>query len=296
MSPNYSPSKNWTVCELLSWTENYFQERNIESARIDAELLLSKALGVDRLELLTKAFEEVVDEEARGTFREFVKRRGKREPVAYLTGEKEFYSLPFEVTPAVLTPRPETEHLVDEAIALAPDNARILDLGTGSGNIAVALAVNIPGARITAVDISPQALEVAERNASLNGVEDRIEFIPGDLFSALPGGTPPFDLIVSNPPYIAGTEEEGLMDDVRLFEPRIAFIDSRSPQSDGLGFFRDILDGLDGWLGEEGSVIVEVGNRQGEAVKKLFSEKGLQEVSITRDYAKISRIVRGRHG
>ena len=127
-------------------------------------------------------------------------------------------------------------------------------------------------------------------------MEDRIEFIPGDLFSALPGGTPPFDLIVSNPPYIAGAEEEGLMDDVRLFEPRIAFIDSRSPQRDGLGFFRDILDGLDGWLGEKGSVIVEVGNRQGEAVEKLFSEKGLQEVSITRDYAKISRIVRGRHG
>ena len=185
---------------------------------------------------------------------------------------------------------------VDRLIDLGVADGHFLDLGTGSGNIAVALAVNIPGARITAVDISPQALEVAERNASLNGVEDRIEFIPGDLFSALPGGTPPFDLIVSNPPYIAGAEEEGLMDDVRLFEPRIAFIDSRSPQSDGLGFFRDILDGLDGWLGEKGSVIVEVGNRQGEAVEKLFSEKGLQEVSITRDYAKIYRIVRGRYG
>ena len=176
MSPDYNPSKNWTVRELLSWTENYFQERNIESARIDAELLLSKALGVDRLELLTKAFEEIVDEAARGAFREFVKRRGKREPVAYLTGEKEFYSLPFEVTPAVLTPRPETEHLVDEAIALAPDNARILDLGTGSGNIAVALAVNIPGARITAIDISPQALEVAHLVALIERLAFHVVF------------------------------------------------------------------------------------------------------------------------
>lgn len=294
MIQDYSPSKNWTVRELLRWTEDYFQKRDIESARLDAELLLARVLGVGRLELLTKEFEQVVGEEARAAFRDFVKRRGKKEPVAYLTGEKEFYSLPFEVTPAVLTPRPETEHLVDEAIALASDNARILDLGTGSGNIAVALAVNLPGSRITAVDISPEALEVAGRNAALNAVEDRITFISGDLFAALPGDTPPFDLIVSNPPYIASAEEEGLMDDVRLFEPRIAFIDCRSPQGDGLGFFRDILAGIDSWLREEGAVIVEIGSSQGKEVENLFCEKGLGEVVITRDYARIPRIVRGR--
>ena len=251
MSQDYSPSKNWTARELLDWTEDYFRKRDIPSARLDAELLLASALGVDRLGLLTKEFEQVVDDEARAVFRDFVKRRGLKEPVAYLTGEKEFYSLPFKVTPAVRTPRPETEHLVDEAVELAPDAARILDLGTGSGNIAVALAVNLPGARVTAVDISPQALELARENAELNNVAGRIDFIPGDLCAALEPGSPPFDLVVSNPPYIAGDEEETLMDDVRLFEPRIALIDSRSTESDGLGFYRAILDEVADRLAEK---------------------------------------------
>ena len=294
MSQDYSPSKNWTARELLDWTEGYFRQRGIPSARLDAELLLAGALGVDRLGLLTKEFEQVVDEEARAVFRDFVKRRGLKEPVAYLTGEKEFYSLPFKVTPAVLTPRPETEHLVDEALAIAPDAARILDLGTGSGNIAVALAANLPGARVTAVDISPQALELARENAELNTVAARIDFIPGDLCAALEPGTPPFDLIVSNPPYIAGDEEETLMDDVRLFEPRIALIDSRSPESDGLGFYRAILDQIADRLAENGTLIVEVGEKQGAKVINMFEEAGFTKTSITRDYAKVPRIISGQ--
>ena len=293
MSQDYSPSKNWTTRELLDWTEDYFRQRDLPSARLDAELLLARALGVDRLGLLTKEFEQVVDEEARAVFRDFVKRRGLKEPVAYLTGEKEFYSLPFKVTPAVLTPRPETEHLVDEALAIAPDATRILDLGTGSGNIAVALAVNLPGARVTAVDISPQALELARENAELNNVAARIDFIPGDLCAALEPGTPPFDLVVSNPPYIAGAEEETLMDDVRLFEPRIALIDSRSPESDGLGFYRVILDEVAGRLVENGALIVEVGEKQGAKVVKMFEGAGFTKTSITRDYAKVPRIISG---
>ena len=294
MSQDYSPSKNWTARELLDWTEGYFQQRDIPSARLDAELLLAGALGVDRLGLLTKEFEQVVDDEARAVFRDFVKRRGLKEPVAYLTGEKEFYSLPFKVTPAVLTPRPETEHLVDEALAIAPDAARILDLGTGSGNIAVALAANLPDARVTAVDISPQALELARENAELNNVAARIDFIPGDPCAALEPGTPPFDLVVSNPPYIAGAEEETLMDDVRLFEPRIALIDSRSPESDGLGFYRAILDQIAGRLAENGTLIVEVGEKQGAKVINMFEEAGFTKTSITRDYAKVPRIISGQ--
>ena len=294
MSQDYSPSTIWTARQLLDWTEDYFRQRDIPTARLDAELLLANALGVDRLGLLTEEFEKTVDDQARATFRDFVKRRGLREPVAYLTGEKEFYSLPFKVTPAVLTPRPETEHLVDEAIAAAPKDARVLDLCTGSGNIAVALAVNLPGAHITAVDICPQALEVARENAELNNVTDRIEFVLGDLCSALPPDTPPFDVVVSNPPYIAGAEEEGLMDDVRLFEPRIALIDSRSPTGDGLGFYRTILGEIPGRLAEEGAVIVEVGDKQGALVAKIFEENGFTGISIARDYAKVPRIVSGR--
>ena len=298
MNQEHTPSKDWTARELLEWTEGYFRRQQIPSARLDAEILLAKALGVDRLGLLTKEFEELVDEDCRAAFRELVKRRGKKEPVAYLTGEKEFYSLPFEVTPAVLTPRPETELLVDEALALARElpgeRLRFLDLGTGSGNIAVALAVNAPTAEITAVDISPEALEVARRNAKKNNVEDRISFLEGDLFDALPPGGVPFDLIASNPPYIAAAEEESLMDDVRLFEPRIALVDSRTPDGDGLGFFRAICEGLEGWLSESGAVIVETGESQAANVGQLFEAQGLQVVSITRDYAKIPRIVCAR--
>ncbi len=298
MNQEHTPSKDWTARELLEWTEGYFRRQQIPSARLDAEILLAKALGVDRLGLLTKEFEELVDEDCRAAFRELVKRRGKKEPVAYLTGEKEFYSLPFEVTPAVLTPRPETELLVDEALALARElpgeRLRFLDLGTGSGNIAVSLAVNAPTAEITAVDISPEALEVARRNAKKNKVEGRISFLEGDLFDALPPGGAPFDLIASNPPYIAAAEEESLMDDVRLFEPRIALVDSRNPDGDGLGFFRAICEGLEDWLSESGAVIVETGESQAASVGQLFEAQGLQDISITRDYAKIPRIVCAR--
>ncbi|MEE3199154.1 MAG: peptide chain release factor N(5)-glutamine methyltransferase [Planctomycetota bacterium] len=298
MNQEHRPNKDWTARELLEWTEGYFRRQQIPSARLDAEILLAKALGVDRLALLTKEFEELVDEDCRAAFRELVKRRGKKEPVAYLTGEKEFYSLPFEVSPAVLTPRPETEHLVDEALALSRElpgeRLRILDLGAGSGNISVALAVNAPAAEITAVDISPEALEVARRNAEKNKVEDRISFLEGDLFDALPSGGAPFDLVVSNPPYIAAAEEESLMDDVRLFEPRIALIDSRSSDGDGLGFFRAICEGLESWLSRSGAVIVETGESQAAKVGQLFQDRGFGEVSITRDYAKIPRIVCAR--
>ena len=298
MSQDHNPSKDWTVRELLEWTEDYFRRREIPSARLDAEVLLAGALGINRLDLLTREFEQLVGDEARTEFRDFVKRRGRREPVAYLTGEKEFYSLPLRVTPAVLAPRPETEHLVDEALSLIQnlpgDQLRILDLGTGSGNIAVSLAVNAPAASITAVDISPDALDVARGNAETNGVAERITFVEGDLYAALPANTPPFDFILSNPPYIAAAEEAGLMDDVRLFEPRIAFIDGRSPDGDGLGFFRAICEGLDDWLADHGTVIFETGNLQAARVGELFEAAGLKDVSITRDYAKIPRIVCGR--
>jgi len=298
LNQKYNPGKDWTVRELLEWTEGYFRRQQIPSARLDAEILLAKVMGVDRLGLLTTEFEELVDDVTRAAFRDLVKRRGKKEPVAYLTGGKEFYSLPFEVTPAVLTPRPETEHLVDEALALIRElprgRLRILDLGTGSGNISVSLAVNAPASEITAVDISPEALEVARRNAENNGVEERISFLEGDLFDALPPGGAPFDLIVSNPPYIASGEEEDLMEDVRLFEPRIALIDSRSSDGNGLGFFHAICQGLEDWLSESGAVVVETGESQAANVGQLFEARGLRDVSITRDYAKIPRVVRAR--
>ena len=295
MNQKYNPGKDWTVRELLEWTEGYFRRQQIPSARLDAEILLAKVMGVDRLGLLTTEFEELVDDVTRAAFRDLVKRRGKKEPVAYLTGGKEFYSLPFEVTPAVLTPRPETEHLVDEALALIRElprgRLRILDLGTGSGNISVSLAVNAPASEITAVDISPEALEVARRNAENNGVEERISFLEGDLFDALPPGGAPFDLIVSNPPYIALDEITALAPEVSGHDPRLALTD----EGDGLACYRIIARGAPQYLQPGGRLMVEIGWTQGPAVAELFRAAGLSDVRIVPDLDGRDRVVTGRN-
>ena len=220
-----SQPETWTVGRLLTWTADYLKKSGSESPRLDAEVLLATARKCERIALYT-AFEEVVPDDIRAAFRDLVKRRAEGTPVAYLVGRKEFYSLAFRVTPEVLIPRPETEHLVVAAIDLlaalpAGANPLLADVGTGSGAIAVAIAKHAPAARIVATDISPAALAVARQNAKDHGVHDRIEFIETDLLTSLPAKRQ-FDLIVSNPPYI-GTQEEGtLASQVRDHEPRQA--------------------------------------------------------------------------
>ncbi|QDV66838.1 Release factor glutamine methyltransferase [Rosistilla carotiformis] len=221
-------AEKWTILRLLEWTTEYFGKSGSDSPRLDAELLLSEARGCERIELYT-AFNEEPGDEVRTAFRELVRRRGEGTPVSQLLGRKEFYSLSFRVSEDTLIPRPETEHLVIEALdefkrqGQSKESLQIADVGTGSGIIAICLAKNLPNARFTAIDISAAALRVAETNAAAHKVQDRIQFIEGDLLAKLPE-TPTLDMICSNPPYVSEAEYAELDKSVRDFEPRQALV------------------------------------------------------------------------
>ena len=214
----------WTVGRLLSWTAGWLAERGSDSARLDAEVLLAHVRGCQRI-LLYTAFDEVISDEQRGRFRELVRRRGQGEPVAYLVGSREFFSLPLTVSPAVLVPRPETEGLVVRVLDIcrASPGSRIVDVGTGSGAIAVALAKHLPQARLAATDISGAALVVARENAARYGLEGRISFHECDLLED-PAVAGPWDVVVANLPYVREDEVAGLPRDVREHEPRAALV------------------------------------------------------------------------
>jgi release factor glutamine methyltransferase len=216
----------WTIGRLLTWTTDFLRDKGAESPRLDAEVLLAHARGCKRIELYT-TFEDVAPDDLREKFRSLVKERSAGKPVAYLVGQREFFSLPFVVTPDVLIPRPETEQLVVRALDLAKEASKggaswsIADVGTGSGILAVTLAKRLPQSRVTAIDVSSAALAVARRNAERHRVTEQIEFVESDLFAGA-GGAKNLDLIVSNPPYITTAELAELTDDVRRFEPSLA--------------------------------------------------------------------------
>src|SRR6478672_7807971 len=183
-------SESWTILRLLTWTTDYLKSHGSDSPRLDAEVLLAHARGCERIMLYT-AFDQIVDESVRGKFRELVKRRAEGEPVAYLVGKREFYSLSFRVTPDVLIPRPETEFVVVaalDALKELPNDPLVADVGTGSGAIAVAIGKHAPRAKAIAIDISSAALAVAKENAAAHQVLERIEFLEGDLLASLPAG------------------------------------------------------------------------------------------------------------
>lgn len=224
-----SQAETWTIGRLLSWTTEYFQRQGFSTPRLDAEVLLAHALGCERIRLYTQ-FDVVADEGPRAAFREMVKRRAAGTPVAYLVGSREFFSLRFHVTPAVLIPRPETEFLVIALLDLAKEASpgtggafEICDVGTGSGIIAICAARHLPHASVVAVDICREALEVARRNAVEHDVADRVEFREGDLLAAVPLDRR-FDFIVSNPPYVSESELERLESTVREYEPHQALV------------------------------------------------------------------------
>jgi release factor glutamine methyltransferase len=212
----------WTIGRLLDWTVRYLADKGSESPRLDAEVLLAHALNAKRIELYTR-HTEPAEEDVRARFKDLIRRRVEGCPVAYLVGRKEFFSLSFEVNPSVLIPRPDTECLVVECLRLAKEmpQPRLLDLGTGSGNIAVSIAHQHKGAQVTAVDKSPEALAVATRNAAHGGVAQRVRFLLGDLFEPIPPGER-FDFILSNPPYIPQEELSRLPAGVRDYEPHAA--------------------------------------------------------------------------
>lgn len=290
-----SQEEVWTIKRLLEWTTDYLKKNGSESPRLDAEILLSDALGCKRIELYTQ-FEHVPDEEKRAKFRDYVKRRSKREPVAYLVGYKEFYSLTFEVNSHVLIPRPETEHLVVESLDILgrmQSNAplRVCDVGTGSGAIAVAIAKHAPKCELTAIDISPEALEIAQKNAEKHTVTEKITFIRGDLLDSLPN-EPSFDLIVSNPPYVSETEYEKLAPDVKNFEPKTALL----ADENGTAIIRRLIDQAATRLVTDGYLLIELSPMIAQDMADLIRQKAdhWHEPVILRDMAGLERILKIR--
>lgn len=279
-------TERWTVLKILHWTADYFAGKKIASARLEAELLLAATLDLDRVGLYVN-FERPLDAAELAAFRQQVQRRAKGEPVQYILGETEFWSLPFTVCPAVLVPRADTEVLVEEALARMKDSDSVLDVGTGSGAIAVALAHEKPGAQITALDSSEVALQVARGNVERNGVAERVACIAGDLAELPPG---PFAMVVSNPPYIPTADCEQLMPEVRDHEPRLAL----DGGEDGLSAYRQLASQADRVLAPGGWLLVEVGMGQAEEVAAMFKTAGLGEVTCRDDYAGIPRVVAGR--
>jgi release factor glutamine methyltransferase len=268
-----------------------------ESAALDAKRLTGHALGLDALGLATRE-NEPVDAAAAERVAGLLQRRMSGESVARIIGEREFYGLPFTLNAATLEPRPETELLVDLALDALPEGGRLLDLGTGSGCIPVAILVNRADARAVATDFSAEALAMARENAGRHGVTERLEFRQGDWFGALQVGprTPagaygPFHLIVSNPPYIASAVVRTLMPEVRDFDPRLAL----DGGPDGVAPYRVIAAEAARWLAPGGRVLVEIGHDQGAAVRELFLAAGFTDIHLYRDLNGLDRVVEAHH-
>lgn len=277
--------RTWTIREVLDWATRDFAGRGIESPRLDAELLVAEALGTDRVGLYLDLHRPLVERE-RSSIRPLVARRREREPVAYILGHRDFYGRRFGVTPDVLIPRPDTETLVEHALACIPADqiCRVLDIGTGSGAIAVTIAAERPLATVTATDISEGALNVAAENAERLGVADRIQFERVNLLS----GTEQYDLIVSNPPYIARSEMESLEAEVREHEP----VGALEAGEDGLDVVRALLTATQAATATGAQLLVEVG--AGQAVSVLDFAAGntaWQPVAVHRDLNRIERVV-----
>ncbi|EAQ79833.1 peptide chain release factor N(5)-glutamine methyltransferase [Blastopirellula marina] len=289
-----SAEEPWTVGRLLKWTTDYLQQQQADSPRLDAELLLAQALGCKRIELYTR-FDEVVAEEPRGKFRQLVKQRAAGMPVAYLLGRREFYSRDFRVTPDVLIPRPETEHLVIAALdrlreTAKTETARICDVGAGSGCIAITLAKDLPKLQVTAIDISAAALQVAQQNAEEHGVAEQIKFVKSDLLTALPENAV-FDLIVSNPPYIGLVEKPSLPKDVLQYEPHVALFSGE----DGLDAIRELVRQAPSHLKPGGWLLIEFGPVVAEAAVAIVTASDQFEApTVEKDLAKLPRVLIAR--
>ena len=279
----------WTIMKILNWTKQYFEAKGVENPRLDAEVLLCAVLKCQRITLYVD-FERPLSEEELATYREYVRRRGNFEPLAYILGERAFMRNTFKVNKATLVPRPETELLVESLVRIAPllkreGDVKILDIGTGSGAIIVSLLDYLPNAKGVGVDISVDALIVAKENSEKIGVTGRIGFVRSDVFSKLPLEKK-FDIIVSNPPYIPAGDIAGLDKDVQQ-EPRGAL----DGGTDGLDFYRRITAEAMGHMAEEGVLAFEIGIGQAAAVQQLCLDAGFVKTAVRKDYAGIERMV-----
>lgn len=314
-----SDSQEWTVGRLLTWTTDYLKQHGAASPRLDAEVLLAAARGCQRIELYT-AFDQIADEATRAVFRDSVRRRAAGEPVAYLVGHREFFSLSFQVTRDVLIPRPETEHLVVECLDLLkqfpargsvpsssqppdassasqpPDASpprpqlRVADVGTGSGAIAVSIARHAPTCRVTAIDISAAALEIARNNAHQHQVAERIEFVQGDLLADLPPERQ-FDIIASNPPYVSQAEWDQLPVEIKDYEPRLALVGGPT----GCETIARLIPQAAEHLGPGGWLLMEISPMTEAAVRQQLTQDGrFAAIQTVKDLAGLARVIKAQ--
>lgn len=296
---NETEIKNWRIIDIINWGTQYFKLKGIDEARLTIELMLCHILKCKRVDLYVN-FEKPLTKSELENLKELIKRRLRREPLQYIIGKTEFMGLEFKLTPAVLIPRPETEILVERALeTLKKEFAdrktpKVLDIGTGSGNIAISLAKFL-GDKITVIgiDISKEAIELAKENAQLNGVKN-VEFIQLDLFDQklINEFKKQFDLIVSNPPYIAVDEIENLQDEIKKFEPRHAITDG----ANGLSFYKRIAKIGKELINETGFILVEIAYGQAENVKKIFTDADYGQIEIFKDYLGIERVIKIKVG
>lgn len=281
----------WTVARVLAWATDDFRRRGLEGARLDAELLLAHALGCDRIRLILENRRELSAEEL-ACFRELIKRRRSGEPIAYILGRREFYGLEFRVDRRVLVPRPDTETLVDVALERTRDRymfGKMLDLCTGSGCVAIAFAKARPTWRVTALDLSPDAIELAIENATRLGTVFGLTFGVGDLDAPL-AARESFDLVTANPPYIPSPDIPALDVDIREFEPKIALDGGQ----DGLAVVRRVIEVGQRRLTTGGLLALELHHDQAASVSELMTAAGFVDLERRRDYGGHERVVSGR--
>jgi release factor glutamine methyltransferase len=302
MPTNHKPHEPAALGTLLKWGEKELAAAGLPDAELDAAILLAHLLKTERAKLYLE-FNREIPAETAADYESFIARRIAHEPVAYITGFKEFYSLPFHVDSNVLIPRPETEYLVEEILAKVEEAGNVpqtlLDLCTGSGCIAVACARFSQQLKILATDINYAALELAKENARLNGFNpsphSRIEFILSDLFKDIPAShqEPGFDYIVSNPPYIRHAEVASLMPDVRDYEPVLALDGGK----EGTGILQLIIDQSPYWLKPGGWLMLEIGYDQGAVIKNKLEQSGaytLESIEIKKDFSNLDRMAIAR--
>lgn len=292
-SAESSPSADqpWTVRRVLEWTTTHLKKHGSDTPRLDAEILLAHARGCQRIQLYTQ-FDEPLADAVRAQMRDLVQRRAKAEPVAYLVGQREFFSLRFKVTRNVLIPRPDTETLVMEVLdgVKGIETPQVLDLCTGSGCVAVAVAKNCKSATVCATDISPAAIAIARENAQQHQVQDRLDLIESDLFASI-GAERQFDVIASNPPYIPSAEIDQLDAEVAQHEPRLAL----DGGPDGLNVLRKIIEAAPKYASKNGLLLLEFTPEQADALEAIAKAHGAySEVSIRKDLAQRPRVLKAR--
>lgn len=286
--------KSWTIKDLLEVTSNYLREKGVDSPRLSAEVLLAFQLKVDRVKLYLN-FDQPLHEREVAAYRELIKRRLNREPIQYITGIQEFWSLDFTVGPQVLIPRPETELLVEQVVSLRDDkrltksgDLRILDLGTGSGVLAIVIAREFGRASVWASDVSAEALAIAKTNAKKYGLEDRIEFLLSDMWEGLIDSSLAFDVIISNPPYIASDHISFLAPEVRDHEPMSALDGGEQ----GMHFIKEIIKEAPKYLDAGGWILLEMDPEQTAIAMELMGKNDdYVEKRRIKDYSGQYRVV-----